>query len=388
MSTTTLKDVFSTTVTDCFVNQVATHLSSWLKTNKAVEVSTQELCSAFNVEYTPRPTMAGLPQGANLPTQMPSVPGYYAGTGGPSPARRGGRRKAPVDPNAPKCKYVFQRGNKKGNPCHDPVIGDGQPGGNDYCKACIRKKTVQNRIQGGGSGKSTVKAPSMPNGMVAVPEQPASGGDSNSINALPIPGQPNMFRDVDNGYIIQSCSDGTLIALAMEENGVQRGLTADERKRAQMMGMSLMEEQEVAPVNTAVPTIPTIPTGDPSPPQAAQVAPSVPQVPQVPQAAQVGPSVPQVPQVPQAAPTQVAPSVPQAAPAPQVQSVPQVPTIPQVGPSQPTVTPQVPEAGPSQPAVVVQQVQQPVIPQQTVPQQPVIPQVATGVPQVPQVPTQ
>lgn len=312
-TTTNLKDVFSTTVTDCFVNQVASHLSEWLKTNKSVDVSTQDLCSAFNVPYTPRSAMAGLPQSAQMGTQMPQVPGYYSGTGGPSPARKGGRKKAPVDPNAPRCIYKFQRGAKKGETCDEVVVGDDQPGGDSYCKSCIKKKTVQNKITSGTGGKSTVQPPVVPGGMVPVPDQEPSGSDSMSIDAVPL-GPDGMYRDVNNGYIIKAYPDGTLVALSIEDNGVQRPLTDDERKKAQTMGLSVVNEEAPASSGTTVPTIPTIPTNS------AQSSAPVPQVPAQSSApVQQVPS--QVPQVPQA----VTNSVPQVVP--QVPNVPQVPQV-------------------------------------------------------------
>ncbi len=211
MATSTLKDVFSTTITDFFVNQVATHLSEWLKANKSVDVSAQDICGAFNVPFTPRTMMAGLPQSANMPTQMPNLPGYFHGTGA-SPARRGGRKKAPVDPNAPKCVYQFQRGNKKGQVCAEAVANNGAPGSDQYCKNCLKKKTVQNRINSGSAGRSTVQPPVVPGGMVPVPNQQPTVASDNTINVVPIPGHPDMFKDVNHGFILKQFKHHVLSA--------------------------------------------------------------------------------------------------------------------------------------------------------------------------------
>jgi hypothetical protein len=298
MATSTLKDVFSTTITDYFVNQVATHLSEKLKSEKSVEVSAEEICKFFNVSYTPKPTMTGLPQSANMPTQMPNLPGYFSGTGA-SPATkssRGGRRKAPVDPNAPKCVYTFQRGNKKGEVCGEIVANNGAPGSNEYCKSCLKKKTVQNRINNGASGKSSVQPPVVPGGMVSVPDQQPSNSDNNSVNAVPIPGHNDLFKDVDHGFILKQYPDGSVVAISMEENGVQRPLTQDEKNQAQAMGIDIMD----SPSTTSSESVPTIPSssGVPTIPSVPAVSSSTPSaVPAIPTSSE-GQGVPTIPTVP------------------------------------------------------------------------------------------
>ena len=288
MSTTTLKNVFSTTVSEFFVNHVANHLCEWLQNNKEVEVTPEELCSAFGCAYTPRVAMAGLPQSANMPTQMPNLPGYFAGTGAsPAPSagksgKGGGRKKAPVDPNGPKCVYAFQRGNKKGEVCGEPVAGPGQPGGEMYCKNCLKKKTVSAKVATGSSGRSTVHPPSVPGGMVSIPDDDddeENGATDNTLNVIPIQGNPGMFKELNHGFIVRQEHDGTIVALYVEDNGVQRNLTADEKRTAQVLGLSFLDDAAPQASQSSVPTIPTVPSV-PSVPSAG-VVPTIPSVPQV-----------------------------------------------------------------------------------------------------------
>ena len=287
MSTSDLQTIFSTVITDFYVSKVCSHLSDWLKTKKGFDCSPEELCEAFNVPFTPRASMAGLPQAANMPTTMPHIPGYFTGTG-PSPNRRGGRKKVPIDPNAPKCVYQFQRGGKKGQVCADPVAQTGAPGSDQYCKQCIKKKTVQNRINSGAANKSTVQPPIMPGGLVSMPQQQhRPNANENSINALPIPGTTDMFKDVDGGFILKRCHDGSIVALAIEENGVQRSLNAEEKKTAQLRGLSIMDSpQSVVSEKTQTVTIPQNVTGP------MDVVPKIPQV-----NVTTIPTIPIVPQV-------------------------------------------------------------------------------------------
>jgi len=44
------------------------------------------------------------------------------------------------------CIYEFQRGNKKGQQCGYPVAGDGTRGSDLYCRNCLKKRTVQRRL--------------------------------------------------------------------------------------------------------------------------------------------------------------------------------------------------------------------------------------------------
>lgn len=274
----TLTDSLTTSISDFYINHVSAHLSDWLKTNKDCECTPEELCGAFGLAYTPRANMAGLPQAANMATQMPNIPGYLAGTGAsPAPRKGGGRKKAPADPNAPKCIYTFQRGDKKGQSCGLAVAQNGEPGGEDYCKGCLKKKTVQAKIKSGSSERSTVQPPVVPGGMVPVPEQEQSGG-GNTIKAVPIEGQPGMYKDLDTGFILQQRPDESIVAIAMEENGGQRPLTDDEKKAAQLRGLSILDSP-VAESQTpeSVPSIPTVPQVE----TAAAAVPTIPTIPQV-----------------------------------------------------------------------------------------------------------
>lgn len=268
-----LKTIFSTTITDLYVNNVCQHLSEWLKNKKDVNCSCEELCEAFNVPYTPRVSMSGLPQAANMPTSMPNLPGYFAGTGSSPKRRGGGRKKAPVDPNGPTCVYVFLRGAKKGQTCGEQVAQNGAPGSNEYCKPCLKKRTVQNRINSGATNKSTVKPPIMPGGMVSMPEQ-KKVDTSESINAVSISGTDDMFKDLDSGFILKRYKDGTIAALSIEENGTQRPLNREEKEAAQLKGLSIVDSPELDNVES-VPTIPSVPQ---VPSSSSKVIPTVPQV--------------------------------------------------------------------------------------------------------------
>lgn len=251
--------VFSDLISN-FLNSYHQHLSQWLADNKDIEISPEELSSAFDIEFKVRNT--GLPQAANVATQMPNIPGYYAGA--TPPKRRGGRRKKVVDPNAPRCSYLFTRGKKVGKECGEPALNDGSPLSDQYCKQCIKKTAVKKLISEGGTGTSsnTVKPPMLPGNRVAIPDTEKEPAASN-VDAVPIPGTDNLFKLTNGDFIVQRQADGGIVAIAKEdENGQQRPLTMDEKIELQAIGISVLASPEVSPAQRAsqveVPQIPNV----------------------------------------------------------------------------------------------------------------------------------
>ncbi len=53
----------------------------------------------------------------------------------------------PVPPNNNKCQHKFMRGPKKDQTCDQPVANTGEAGSDEYCRSCIKKLTVQNKIR-------------------------------------------------------------------------------------------------------------------------------------------------------------------------------------------------------------------------------------------------
>ena len=268
----TPKDILSSTVSH-YTNEVCCHLSEWLKSTKGVEVSAQELTTAFGVPYTPR--VSGLPQAGNLTPQVPYIPPHMQGTGAETKSKKEGekttgRKKAQTDPNAPKCQYKFQRGNREGEVCGEAVdVANSE----EYCKNCLKKKTVINKVKGGAAGKSTVQAPSAPGGLVSMPNVETTEDDSAAIRAVPIEGHSNLFKDLDNNFIILQQSDGSLVARFVDDNGTQRPLNAQERVLAQSKGLCLVDNSPS--VSASHQTISAPPSGP------SVVAPTIPMMPPV-----------------------------------------------------------------------------------------------------------
>ena len=297
---------------------IGEHLSAWISQNKNVEITPAEISSALNLPYKAKST--GFPQTAGLAAQMPSVQGFIAGQGAETPKRTGGRKKKNVDPNAPKCIYSLQRGDNKGKVCGSSCDNDpNKLGSNQYCNNCLKKKTVQNQLNGGGSGKgkSTVQPPVLPGGMVPTGQQVNRGGPR-ELNVVPYDEAKNLYQDIHSKFIIQVNPNGTVIAIGKEENNIIRKLTPNEIMSAQQLGLAVATDnsdqgqgqgqgQGQTQINNfqasqqSVPQIPQVPQVNTALHQNQQFVPQIPHVNsvQVPQGqGQPQQFVPQVPQIP------------------------------------------------------------------------------------------
>lgn len=247
------------------VSGYSSQLSNWLREHKDVEVSPEELCAAFEVPFKTPQTPGGVPSGAQISTIMPNLPNYYAGSGVTTPKKKGGRAKKTVDNNLPTCSYVMARGQNVGKQCNNSVVGDGvTQGGDKYCKACLKKAAVKSSLEGNTS-KSSMHAPSIPGSTVEIPSSVASKNDE--LQVVAIPGQEGRFREVHHGFIVEQTSDGSVTAIAIDDNDVQRDLRPDERAIALSLGINVVNIESVS-LPTVVPK--------------ASGIPSIPQVPQIP----------------------------------------------------------------------------------------------------------
>lgn len=104
-------------------NDVLTPIANYLRTNKGIDVSVQELQGAIQIKVTPMPQ----PTVSTMPTAFGGLPVNRSTLSFPT---------ASVSTNG--CKYTSTR-------CKDPSKQCGKPTieGTEYCKACWAKKTVQ-----------------------------------------------------------------------------------------------------------------------------------------------------------------------------------------------------------------------------------------------------
>lgn len=240
------------------VSGYSNQLSNWLREHKDVEITAEEICTAFEVPFK-TPQTPGAPSGAQITTIMPNLPNYYAGTGVTTPKKKGGRGKKVVDNNLPMCSYVMARGLNQGKQCPNPVVGDGvTQGGDKYCKICLKKAAVKSSLEG-TSSKSVVAPPVLPGSTVEIPSNVSSKNDE--LQVLAMPDHPGRFREVQHGFIVEQNSDGSITAIAIDDNGVHRDLRPNERAIALNMGINVTTPEIPLPtvVSNSIPTVPQIP---------------------------------------------------------------------------------------------------------------------------------
>ena len=239
---TTAKAIFEDTIKS-FVGSVSNHLSDWLKTHKDVEISSEEICTAFNVPYQP-PITPGLPSAMGLQGNIPiNMPHYMKGSG-MSPKRRGGRQKKQYDENHPKCNYIFQRGAKAGEKCTAHCLNDGSLGADKYCKNCLGKAAVKKGLEQ-NPPKSKVNAPSLEGNVISI-ESPKSKANE-EIVAHEIEDRPGFYREVNHGFIVFQDSDGSLTTMQIDDNGEVRSLTDEEKTIALELGLNIADNSSPAP---------------------------------------------------------------------------------------------------------------------------------------------
>ncbi len=233
-------------------------LSSWLHDNKDVEVSSEELCAAFELTFKSPQTPAGAQVSTITPT-MPSLPNYYSGTAVATPKKRGGRTKKVVNEDLPKCAYILTRGREPGKQCGNQVVGDNVTlGGDRYCKICLKKASVKATLDG-SSSKSTVQPAVLPGSTVEIPSNVEN--QKNELQVVAIPGQEGKYRETNHGFIVEVGEDGGITAVAIDDDNHHRELRPHERQIALSLGINVVAEPTVLPMpqSSSVPAVPSIP---------------------------------------------------------------------------------------------------------------------------------
>lgn len=267
-------------LTDHVACEVSARLSEWLRENKNVEVTQEEICKVFEVPY--KPQVSG-----NIPTQMPNLSKYSVNTN--APKKKGGRRKKVYSEDHPRCIYKYVRGANEGKQCGSYVLMDGSIGSDVYCKACIQKQGVKKLLM--SKPKPVVKPPTI-NGSV-FPVQEEDEDEVYKINAVKI--DEDTIKETKYGFILKKAGEGNYLAVSVEENGAYRDLTPAEIKIAVSIGLSVVEKDTSVNTNsntntTEPPMLPPSQSVQSQQPQSLQpqaqsqpVQMSIPDIPQIPQ---------------------------------------------------------------------------------------------------------
>lgn len=225
MATTTQLTAFNDGVNN-LVSSVLIYLSEWLKNNKSVNVTVEELHDALKLPMT-RSIIA--------PNLMP-IPGMNVPVTPTVSKGKGKRTQAPKD--GPKCTYEKIRGAKGlcSNTAHkDEKHGIYLP----YCKACMGKKNVEPKLkefyrEHGIQYESAAAPEKKATASKAVSNEQDADDDSLSIDVLPMDHPEGYNVSQPDLLVIKKTADDTLIAVAAQhkDRNEYHKLTAENKQKA------------------------------------------------------------------------------------------------------------------------------------------------------------
>ena len=233
MSTTTAIVNFTEHVGSFVEMCILPHIIEWYKIHRNVQATSSELMSALNIPIVKQ---------TQIQVGMPNLPNFIASK---TPTKKGSTRLNKKkgmnipDPNCVPCIYVFQRGDKKDQPCGLPSVEN-----TSYCKDCIKKKSVRDQLNKTGV---TVDNSSKGFGTTFVAPQHAQ----RELSVIPIPNRPGFYEEQEFHFIVEQLSDHTIVALSVKEGKNERPLTEQEKEIAKSRGMAIPvgddeeEEQEI-----------------------------------------------------------------------------------------------------------------------------------------------
>jgi hypothetical protein len=219
-------------------NIVITPLVAWLQTEKKVNVTADELFDVLRIPRIQKPLTITPPN----PSQPP-IPLSVIGSSGivPEPAKKVARPKSKTSQptldnyTGPTCKYVFKRGEQKGQACGKPAVSGG-----DYCDQCNNKKT---------NTKPAAEKPEKPAKTAETKPVGFTGSVGKRAEKLKVElretGQPNTYIDTQTNIVVKKVVDKEktiYVAVGVQEETGFRTLTEEEKKEALNRNFALQNQ--------------------------------------------------------------------------------------------------------------------------------------------------
>lgn len=205
-------------------------LSVWLKGNKGVEVSIDEMKKVLDMPATNQMLSAPTFQAPSFSAPRPNL------TTTRKPRRGRGEIKG-------KCKYTFIKGKRSGFECGKSVYEEGS----DYCTTCRNKKGAQRKsardgvsnILGGALAPPSMLPKATNNG---PPTRQVPSNVRLSVNR--VKGQQNLMRETTYGFILSVISGHHVAKKILKDPNADiseaRDLTPDEKALAKSIGLAVI----------------------------------------------------------------------------------------------------------------------------------------------------
>lgn len=226
--------LISASILPCLVN--------WLKTNRQVEVTVEELMSALQI-----PVQKGSVPTVSVGMNATKYPDFLRGTGTslvPDSKNKSSRgRKKAEAVQGPPCQYEFKR-TREGEKCGKAT--EPHPDGLPYCNACRKKAGVKAEIARKMSGANATP-PTRP---TINQNEGESDGEGVLINLEDHPeGKQGYYIEPTTGFVLQILPDKKAVAVSIcvgrrpDGKVIERELTEEEIKKASSMGFLTIKKK-------------------------------------------------------------------------------------------------------------------------------------------------
>jgi hypothetical protein len=231
-------DSFQNQIQSLVANLVITPLVAWLQTEKKVTVTSDELFDVLRIPRIQKPLTVIPPNPSQPPIPLSTLGSAPVVTETKKVARPKSKTSQPTLDNytGPTCKYVFKRGENKGQSCGKPVVSGGE-----FCEQCNNKKSSSTSTK---TSESAPKAEAKPVGFTStnVAKRAETVAKGKIKIELRETGQPNTYVDTQTNIVVKKVvdKDNTIyVAVGVQEETGFRTLTEDEKKEALNRNFSL-----------------------------------------------------------------------------------------------------------------------------------------------------
>lgn len=136
------------------------------------------------------------------------------------------------------CIWAASNGKNQGVVCGKQVLL-----GQEYCKTCYKKPSVQRKLQGGGP---VAKAPASKTSIFGA-KKTVEPPPPRKYNLVPIEELPGHFYIPSMHYIARKEPNDTYLVIGCGENKVERPLSEEEKEKALSLGLRVLENSSLKP---------------------------------------------------------------------------------------------------------------------------------------------
>jgi hypothetical protein len=226
---------FQSQMQSVLTNVVITPLVAWLHSEKKVDVSVEEILDALKIPRLTKPLNVTPPSSSQPPIPLSFGTASVSVTPTVRVARPKSKGQTTLDNyNGPTCKYVFKRGEQKGQTCGKPSTN-----GSEFCDQCNNKKSSS-------KSSETSTKPTKAEAKSVAPSIGFTAPVGKRAEKLKVElreaGPPGTYIDTQTNIVVKKVTekDKTVyVAVGVQEESGFRTLTEEEKTEALNRSFSL-----------------------------------------------------------------------------------------------------------------------------------------------------